>query len=276
MELNLSERELQPELISCRHFDSRQFHRTEGKRTKVRTAHSYEFSIFLSEGGTLCLPDGDHPIHPGFCRFILPGTQLCSIPHYESLSVCFSLAPDQNGQVPICRNAILDSIPICFTSRMPERYEQLMKELEALSFQTEPGTILACRQKLLELLLLIHRDVTGATTVSAADRAVELVRNHLRQHQEEEVSLEDLGELTGYHPLYLQRIFRQATGSTPHGFLTQLRLTRAKELLSTTDLPISQIAMQCGYSSVSHFTSLFRKAVGFPPITFRKRARIPG
>ena len=44
--------------------------------------------------------------------------------------------------------------------------------------------------------------MTGATTVSAADRAVELVRNHLRQHQDEEVSLEDLGELTGYHPIF--------------------------------------------------------------------------
>ena len=176
--------------------------------------------------------------------------------------------------MPRCRNAFLDAIPLHFTSRRTESYLPLLTRLAQLSFLSAPGTVLECRQKLLELLLLIHKDVTGNTSLSAPDRAVELVRNHLSAHLDEEINLETLGELTGYHPLYLQRIFKQSTGTSPHGFLTQLRLSKARELLSLTDLPISVLCQQCGYNSVSHFTALFRKAVGCTPLTFRKRARI--
>ena len=49
---------------------------------------------------------------------------------------------------------------------------------------------------------------------------------------------------------------------------------KAQELLMTTQLPVSQVAATCGYSSVSHFNALFKKAVGCPPLTYRKRGRM--
>jgi AraC family transcriptional regulator len=126
----------------------------------------------------------------------------------------------------------------------------------------------------LKLLLLIHKDTTNAQEPSATDRAVDTARLYLEQHLSEDISLEALGEVTGYHPLYLQRIFKQAAGCTPHAYLTNLRLQRAKEALMSTAQPISQIAHDCGYNSISHFTNLFRKQVGCSPLTFRKRSKI--
>ena len=273
MECFLSEDRLQPELISCRLYDSSREQLVQGHRTRLRTAQSYEFSIYLTSGGTLCLPDGDHPIHPGLCRFVPPGTRLSSVPHYQSYTVYFSLAPEQDGQFPHCRNPFLDSIPLCYTSRMEDSYIPILEKLSASVFRSEPGTILEQKQLLYKLLLTVGKD-TVSTAVTAADAAVETIQRYLEQNLCEEVSLERLGELTGYHPLYLQRIFKQSTGTTPHAYQTQLRLQKARELLMLTSQPISAIASQCGYGSVSHFTSLFRRYIGCTPLAFRKRSRI--
>lgn len=274
MELYISEDQLQPQLISCRLFDSSREQLVKGHRTRLRTAQSYEFSIFLTDGGTLCLPDGDHPIHRGLCRFVPPGTKLCSIPHYQSYTVYFSLAPEQNGQFPHCRNPFLDSIPLCFDSRMADAYQPILENLTATIFRTDPGAVLEQKQLLYKLLLTVRRDAVAPTAATAADIAVETVQQHLEQNLCEDISLEQLGELTGYHPLYLQRVFKQTTGTTPHNYQTGLRLQKARELLMLTALPISSIAMQCGYGSVSHFTNLFRKHFGCTPLGFRKRSRI--
>lgn len=272
MELWVTEAQLQPELIACRIYDSSSDPLIAGHRTRLRTSQSYEFSVYLTNGGTLCLPDGDYTISNGLCRFVPPGTKLCSIPHYKSYTVYFTLAPEQAGSFPHCHNPLLDSIPLCFKSHFPETYLPILESLTKAAFQTEPGGILLQKQLLCQLLLTIRRDVTA--TDHNANTAVDTVIRYLEQHLCTETSLEDLGQLTGYHPLYLQRIFKQRTGTTPHGHLTALRLQRARELLMTTTQPISQIAGQCGYSSVSHFNALFKKAVGCPPLTYRKRGRM--
>ena len=272
MELWITETQLQPELIACRIYDSSRDTLVAGHRTRLRTAQSYEFSVYLTDGGALCLPDGDHPISKGFCRFVPPGTSLCSIPHYRSYTVYFTLAPEQNGVFPHCRNPLLDSIPLCFESRFPEAYTPILEKLTASAFQTEPGGALLQKQLLCQLLLTVRRDVTAADRNAHA--AVDTVIRYLEQHLCDDISLEALGQLTGYHPMYLQRIFRQHTGTTPHGHLTALRLQKAREQLMTTQLPVSQVAGQCGYSSVSHFNALFKKATGCPPLTYRKRGRM--
>jgi len=272
MELWITEQQLQPELIACRIYESNRDTLVAGHRTRLRTAQSYEFSIYLTSGGKLCLPDGDHDITRGLCRFVPPGTKLCSVPHYQSYTVYFTLSPEQNGAFPHCRNPLLDSIPLCFESRFPDAYLPILEKLTDAAFQTEPGYALLQKQLLCQLLLTVRKDVTAAD--HSTNAAVDAVVRYLEQHLSEDVSLDELGELTGYHPLYLQRIFKQRIGCTPHGHLTALRLQRARELLMTTALPVSQVAQQCGYSSVSHFNALFKKAAGCPPLTYRKRGRI--
>jgi AraC-like DNA-binding protein len=245
-----------------------------GHRTRLRAAQSYEFSIYLTDGGTLCLPDGDHAIHPGFCRFVPPGTKLCSIPHYKAYTVYFSLLPETEGRFPHCRNPFLDAIPLHWQSRMPEAYPPLLEKLTEALFQTEVGAALQIRQLMLSLLLLIHRDTTQATPATLSRQAVNTVRDHLEQNLSRDISLDELGTLTGYHPLYLQRLFKQLTGHTPHEQLTLLRLQRARELLVTTDQPVSRIALSCGYSSVSHFNALFKRHLGTTPLLYRKAGKI--
>lgn len=64
--------------------------------------------------------------------------------------------------------------------------------------------------------------------------------------------------------------FKKAYGTTPHRYLTGIRLTRAKELLDTTSDAVESVAYACGFGSASHFICAFRRDTGMTPLSFRK------
>ena len=68
---------------------------------------------------------------------------------------------------------------------------------------------------------------------------------------------------------HFARLFRQAMGTSPHEFVLQQRLARARALLSRTDEPLLGIAASCGFADQSHMNRVFRKRVGQTPGQFR-------
>lgn len=83
------------------------------------------------------------------------------------------------------------------------------------------------------------------------------------------VSLQELADEAQLSRTYFADAFRRATGLAPHRYLTQRRLERACELLRDSLLPISEIALQCGFSSQAHLSTSFRAAYGTSPRRFR-------
>ena len=73
-----------------------------------------------------------------------------------------------------------------------------------------------------------------------------------------------------YHPVYLNRIFKEHTNQTLHQYLINLRLNKAKELLLTTLLDITAISEEVGFLSYTHFIKAFRKKFAIPPQQYRK------
>lgn len=89
------------------------------------------------------------------------------------------------------------------------------------------------------------------------------------QNLDEDLDLKTLADETGYSKLHFLRMFRVATGQTPHRYLLQLRLTRAKELLQQRRTSLIDIAAVCGFSSQSHMSRLFRQFCGVSPSEYR-------
>ena len=109
-----------------------------------------------------------------------------------------------------------------------------------------------------------------------ADRA----REHIDRHYARPLTIERLAALAGLSPFHFIRAFRAATGLTPHQYLRIRRIERAKELLVTTPMPVTEICDAVGFQSLGSFSSLFRKLTGETPAAFRARRRrtpaIPG
>ena len=74
--------------------------------------------------------------------------------------------------------------------------------------------------------------------------------------------------LSRYHFL---RLFRQTFDRTPHQYLTERRIQKAKELLTSTRLSVTDVCFEVGFESLGSFSTLFTRHVGRPPITYRSR-----
>jgi AraC-like DNA-binding protein len=96
------------------------------------------------------------------------------------------------------------------------------------------------------------------------------IREYVDSHLDQSIELESLAataELSVYH---FARTFKQSEGTTPHAFVLERRLARARELLTRTDLSLSEVAFAVGFADQSHFTRRFRQMVGVSPGQFRK------
>lgn len=85
--------------------------------------------------------------------------------------------------------------------------------------------------------------------------------------------IEDIAKELRISPSFLSKKFKLEVGMSPHKYLLQLRLKKARELLVETDEDISSIATECGFSHQSHLTRYFSQDVGTPPSEYRKIVR---
>jgi AraC family transcriptional activator FtrA len=72
------------------------------------------------------------------------------------------------------------------------------------------------------------------------------------------------------------RRFREATGATPKAWLLHERISRAQELIETTNEPIDRVAERCGFAATETFRLAFRKRVGLAPSKYRHRFKREG
>ncbi|EHK55659.1 helix-turn-helix domain-containing protein [Allomesorhizobium alhagi] len=102
-----------------------------------------------------------------------------------------------------------------------------------------------------------------------ADWQVRKVAGYMREHLDEPIGLDELAALAGLSRFHFCTAFRQATGSTPHAWLVNLRIERARQLLAHPELPVTEIALAVGYETPSSFAAAFRKITGVTPSAFR-------
>lgn len=119
--------------------------------------------------------------------------------------------------------------------------------------------------------LLTHHSGRPIRTLPAREDArIGAVVSVMRERMAEPLTLADLaGEayLTVYH---FVRVFKEATGDTPHRFLTRIRLEEAGRLLRTSDLSIAAIASRCGFASPGALSAAFLKYTGSRPSAYRE------
>lgn len=130
----------------------------------------------------------------------------------------------------------------------------------------------ACACLLARLLILALRrsDTPPADPLPAL---IASVSRYLDEHCREKLPAQQLGREFGYHPFYLNRLFRAQTGETLHQHQLECRLKRACTMLECTSLTIREIAESLGFSSPAYFSELFRQKRGVTPGQYRAQRR---
>lgn len=104
-----------------------------------------------------------------------------------------------------------------------------------------------------------------------AQRLTRQAMAYIHEHYREPVSREDIARHIGVSEGYLSRCFTQETGLSLIQYLTRYRVQQARQLLTSTDMTITEIALEVGFSDSNYFSRVFRREVGVAPLTYRRK-----
>ena len=107
--------------------------------------------------------------------------------------------------------------------------------------------------------------VTGGLSPFVLRNVLAFIEEHLGQP----LTLAELAAQAALSEYHFARMFRQSTGLAPHQYVMHRRMVKAKELVQHTSMPLTDIALACGFNSASHFSNRFRSATGMTPSQLR-------
>lgn len=100
--------------------------------------------------------------------------------------------------------------------------------------------------------------------------ALELMRSNI----EEPIDIEDIAQYAGVSRRHLERLFSRYVKATPPRYYLELRLTRARQLLLSTNKTLTEISVACGFLTLPHFHRCFRQLFNMAPREFRAKAQL--
>ncbi|HEY8297437.1 MAG TPA: AraC family transcriptional regulator [Candidatus Baltobacteraceae bacterium] len=107
------------------------------------------------------------------------------------------------------------------------------------------------------------------SNIAAPKLRMQRAKRFIEMHAFESIGLSDVARELGLSPFTALRQFRSATGKTPYGYLLELRLARARELLERTEDSIASIAEKVAFKDLAHFSRFFKKCTGESPSLYR-------
>jgi AraC family transcriptional regulator len=127
--------------------------------------------------------------------------------------------------------------------------------------------------QLLSAYVLQHYCVFPSAPPSSAPalsrRKVRQVQDYVEANMAAAIALDELAEVVGINVYHFARMFKRATGETPHSFVRRRKLGHAKRLLAETEWEVSKVARAVGYLSSSHFAAVFQREAGVTPSVYR-------
>lgn len=138
----------------------------------------------------------------------------------------------------------------------------------------KPGFEKVCHG-LLEVLLVYISRKQKLSVISESSfqlsKECAIAKRYIDTNYAQDITLDSLADLTHINKFYLAHSFTECIGQSPISYLTERRLAACKELLSSSNLSVTQIATSAGFSSQSYFSQIFNKKVGMSPRQYRKQ-----
>lgn len=164
----------------------------------------------------------------------------------------------------------------CFVAKHANRIEQCLKRVLTAASIDSYVQDMEIMSKLIELLTEIMGQCWNKTEdieVSATEQKWIPVKTYIENNFKSDIKLDELSRMFLINKFYLLRKFKENYGLTINQYVTNLRITHAKEYLRFSNMNITEIANELGFGDSSYFTRTFRKEEGISPTEFRKQWR---
>lgn len=166
----------------------------------------------------------------------------------------------EDGRVPLAQ------APFLAAASVRELARRVALELQTSDFFSS----MVIEGALLELVATFGREYEGGSKREAIPRWLKQCRALLEEQPGSVVTHGSLASLAGKHPVHLARAFRKAYGETIGDCQRRLRLEKAESLLRRGRMPLSEVALECGFANQAHFSRSFKAAFGITPVQYRE------
>jgi len=156
----------------------------------------------------------------------------------------------------------------CETGRTIPKADRVLREFRrrGLAKPTDEGLSLAFAS---ELMRQVAQSRVPLRCGGLSERALRTVLEHVEANLSESIGVDDLARVAGLSRFYFIAAFERSTGQTPHQYVMSRRLARARDMLRRSDVSITTIAADCGFSSHAHLCGLFAERYRCTPGQFR-------
>ncbi|TDF93275.1 helix-turn-helix transcriptional regulator [Paenibacillus piri] len=253
--------------------------RSETNYNPVLHGHEYLEICYLINGSCLHrLEEGQTVLKRGDLFSIPPYMKHCFMPldgqAFELVQLDFmpSLLEEtirELSSAPLDRFLLIHLSP-----RSQFVIERLMEGIKSELESKEAYHQYAVRADLLKFLVILSREIRGwrLEKESGYEQAIREVMEYLERHLDKPLTLKEAAAKISVSPNYFSTLFSKVAGVTYSGFLAELRLRKAGELLLQTNLSIAEILERAGYKHTGHFYKMFKHKYGVTPIEYRKNA----
>jgi len=100
------------------------------------------------------------------------------------------------------------------------------------------------------------------------------VISYIAEHYSEKIYIEELSEIIMVSPDYFTKMFKDSIGKTPIDYINGIRINKALEMLSRSDIPVNEIAEKIGFSNPNYFHKIFKQYMDTSPLAYRKNSKI--
>lgn len=284
---NISTNQFSPKVLMSSLF-TQGLNFPEGYKLKERYVYDYELEFFVYSKGGMIIEDKYYNISKGDVVFRKPGQFTQGIMPYSCYIICFDLLGNTNKNPETydftreqefqCNyaNTFLDEIPPVFKPSNYMKYLELFDLVlkEFINPREYSGILL--KSSVLRILYeissdiknpLINNDSINSAHYMAVKKAMEYIESNLK----EKITLEKLALVANLSPTYFHKVFTDTLGTTPTEYIIKQRLDKAKELLVKTNMPVYEVALECGYDNIPYFSYAFKSRLNIAPAEFRKR-----
>lgn len=226
--------------------------------TLPRRVTTYELEYFFEDGGISVLNGVKYPIKSGNILFSKPDDIRYSFLPFKCRFIHFSVSD----------SSLIDAIEKinCFSNNTAyKKIDTIFSSISSLFYSVSNFDNITASAKLISLLHLLAESNEEKTDV------ITQAQNLIQNNYFDELTTDSIAKTCNISVSYLHKLFKNELNLTPGEYLTNCRISAARDMLINTDMSVNDVAFRCGFSSQSYFSDCFKRKNGISPKDFRKK-----
>lgn len=231
---------------------------------------SYLFFMVLSGSGSFLYDDIAYKIQSGDCVFIDCQKKYSQISSEDLWTLQWAHFNGVTMETLYTKYVERGGTPV-FHTEQSTQYRDILNQLYAMAKESGFVASMELSEKIMSLMTLIMKETRTIEHSKKKNSRYDLdtIKAYLDEHYAEKISLDGLAEQFYMDKYYLTKIFRAQYDTTVNKYLNRVRITKAKEMLRFSDLPVEEIGRMVGIPEPNYFARVFKHVEGITPSTYR-------